>query len=69
MNAMEQTLRSSPLIPMIEKLGVSLCVAVQGAVFKVAKARRRPRTVRNFEALDDRVLRDIGFTRNGGRLH
>jgi len=69
MNAMEQTLRSSPLIPMIEKLGVSLCVAIQGAVSNGAEVCRRPRTVRNFEALDDRVLRDIGFTRNGGRLH
>ncbi len=68
MNAMEQTQRSSVVIPMIGKLGVSLCVAIEGAVFNIAEVSRRQRIIRHFEALDDRALRDIGRLRNGGRL-
>ena len=69
MNAMDQTQRGNTLIPMIGKLGVSLCMAIEGADFNITEACRRQRIIRHFEALDDRVLRDIGLTRNGGRLH
>jgi hypothetical protein len=69
MNAMEQTQGSSSLLPIIEKWGGSLCGAIDGAVCHLTEVSRRQQAIRQFEALDDRVLRDIGRLRNGGRLH
>lgn len=67
MSSIEQGQFNAIQVPSIGRMCASLGEAIEGVLPNVAKAYRRRCAIRHFDELDNRMLRDIGADRSGGR--